>query len=53
MFRLLVRDAGGDNEQPLLRENMPTWVHEAALEVGLVALRIHEIMMSFENRLLC
>ncbi len=34
LFRLLVRDAGGESEQHLLNETVPSWCADAALEVS-------------------
>ena len=33
LFRLLMRDAGGESEQHLLNETVPSWVFEVVLEV--------------------
>ncbi len=34
LFRLLCRDAGGDTEQMLLNETVPTWVVDIAVDVS-------------------
>ena len=49
LFRLLARDAGGDTEQMLLNETVPSWVVDVVVHVSIVIRRCHRglLMLSY------